>query len=695
MLCVVSASETIQELELIHRSSPVEANKRLREAKSDNYPQFLREVVGLLKRGEDTKFARLVITVLREDGQSLEDLLFQPQPLTFEEAKQAIRLATRVDSSYPSYLLDRAKAELEAFLQDAGKNTLGPGQELAGSAREPEDGWSVRRLTRVLELLSQTVEPPRLSSMLTRLCSHTDPHLRSKAVLLAGRFLPHDGARREVLQDADPRIRANAVESTWGQRDAKTIEMLLRATNDPHHRVAANAVLGLYWAGEARCFRLLHKMLLQGTETRQLAAVWAMGKAADPRFQGWIEMALPAASGRARSGFLKAARAVKARREKMEGLPPIEVQLIRVLRFPRGRVHCGLHVKQARDAASFVASAQALQAPQNNSDSPSPQAKIPSANLPPPDLPSTGGLPNVPTPHDLKAADLKAIDLKATDLIVYDGDLRVDAVRLEARGSAAPGHVLLLLPSRSGVGDPFARSLVEAVTGALAQKRPSDSWALVKYEPFWESPAEDRARNATPGPVEFLSSAEAIRTGPLQATRGSAPSLSRGVEEALLSFPMGAANCHLVIVRDPDLPTQALNLGPWLERAAQFGVQIHAVVCGRAGAEEMRYWHHLTLERAGFAVACPQAVDLASAVCRLSTACAASFDLTYELGRLGPEQAAANWPLRIEIVSSLGLANLEIDTPPPEPRLELAASVTNAPKQPTEPGAGEILEKAT
>jgi hypothetical protein len=57
-----------------------------------------------------------------------------------------------------------------------------------------------------------------------------------------------------------------------------------KATADPHHRVAANAAVGLHRAGDLRAVKIVERMAKATNQSVRAAAVWAMGETRDPRF---------------------------------------------------------------------------------------------------------------------------------------------------------------------------------------------------------------------------------------------------------------------------------------------------------------------------------------------------------------------------------------------------------------------------
>ncbi len=127
------------------------------------------------------------------------------------------------------------------------------------------------------------------------------------------------------LDGCDARVRANAVESLWGRRDAEAVAIFRRKLADGHQRVEANAAVGLYLAGESEAVKALWKMARGGEAPRLAAAAWAMGRTGDGRF-----LPLLAEMRQLRPLPVLAARAIVRAQERIrmaEDLPREELAL--------------------------------------------------------------------------------------------------------------------------------------------------------------------------------------------------------------------------------------------------------------------------------------------------------------------------------------------------------------------------------
>lgn len=579
---VVSTRPGLAELEAEFAEAPLKVRKALQLWKTDDYPQFLAGAAAYLKGADDSAFAKLLLGTLREDGKSLQDILLKEKPLEADEALRVLGLAAKADPSYPVALLGVLRAEGE---RHSGQYT--PGE-----------------LIRLLDLLQRVVDMNALLPVLAPLCEHPNKQLRSKAVLLAAGHGRKAHMKVDGLGDMDHRVRANAVEALWGEKDAEAISIFLGALNDSHHRVVGNALYGLHRAGNPIALHRIPAMLRQSDANRQMAAAWVMGKTADPRFLGCIETMLPVSTGRTRSNLLHAARSIDDRKKRLQAMPPLDLKLVAAERGEKGRVYC-----------TFVARANGER--------------------------------------------LLAEDLHATEMVVEDGGMRVDSIRLEARGSAQAGHTVLLLPARLGVDDPYAVKLIEACEEALRGKRTHDQWAILKYEVAWEAPEEGSLSAAVP--VDFLSNVEALRAGPLRATKMAARSLQAAIEQAFLSFPEEAKNRSVIVVRDKSLPAMPKLEGRWRETALATGAHLYALLGPGAEAEEADQWRKVARESDGLVIQGQHDNDLPPQLRALCEASAGSFYLTYSLARLGPSGVlVSQLPVRMEVFSEKGYGSLRI-----------------------------------
>lgn len=556
------------------------AHQKLRSFKNEDYPQFLNTAVTVFKRREDSNFTQILIQLLREDDPCLRQILFSKDMLTLDEAAQLVRSASRLDPGFQVHLVGAVKTEIDK----------------AGANVRSED------LARILEMLATTIDASRLIPFLSKLCQHNDDRLRSKAVLLTGRLAKKINPNSELMKDLDPRVRANAVEALWGRNDEDSLNFFKEATRDPHHRVAANAWLALYKAGDLTGVQGISRMAMDREIPRQLAGIWAIGQTQDPRFNSLIQNMLEAGIGRLKFGLLKAARSLKQRRDDLQAKPPLSLPLISFEREDNGTVRL-----------SFLAQSD-------------------------------------------KQEILPQDQVLATNFVIFDGELRVDNFRFATHGGKLQLNAGFLIPMRKGVEQAFATQLVSAMELSISGKRRSDSWAIHKYE-------VNQSADGTPLSVDFTPQSDALRADQLRSAKGASPDLASGVEKLLLSFPMDSYAKHMVILLDPDLANHSLppdQVTAWIERAKRFQISVHVVLCGDPKPENIAPWKQLARERDGYFMHCEHPGELPLSLRSLCLGLQSSYEISYRLGRIGQPASIAH-PIRVELHCSRGIGVLSLD----------------------------------
>jgi hypothetical protein len=113
---------------------------------------------------------------------------------------------------------------------------------------------------------------------------HPDPRIQSKAASFVGRRTQNLDWARKQLEDAEPRVRANVIESLHGVSTAAAVELMRIAVLDGNNRVAGNALLGLYQLGETSSISQILRMAERPEADFRCTAAWVMGATGDPRF---------------------------------------------------------------------------------------------------------------------------------------------------------------------------------------------------------------------------------------------------------------------------------------------------------------------------------------------------------------------------------------------------------------------------
>ncbi|MCS7042163.1 MAG: HEAT repeat domain-containing protein [Bryobacteraceae bacterium] len=230
-------------------------------------------------------------------------------------------------------------------------------------------------LAAVPEPLAQETPPPLSAAQLDSLCESAsllaelgrmaqeldqDPRTRSRLALLWGRLAPLARLGEAYFEDADPRVRANAVESLWGRDDEEAVARFRAALHDDFPRPAANACVGLYLAGRTEALRELRNMALHADFRFRAAAAWAMGRTGDPRFLPLL--AEMRAASPAPVALLRCLVQAKERILAVQKLPRLQVPLTIAEVENRGALTVRVRVASAGQPTLFRPTQWALEA---------------------------------------------------------------------------------------------------------------------------------------------------------------------------------------------------------------------------------------------------------------------------------------------------------------------------------------------
>jgi HEAT repeat protein len=142
---------------------------------------------------------------------------------------------------------------------------------------------------RVLEILGAISTGTRIAPLLAHLTGHPNERLRAKVLKLIGYRVRNVRLVEERLKEADPRVRANAVESLWGEKELWAARLLWKAVEDANNRVIGNALFGLYDLGDEKIVPHILRMGEHPTPLFRSTAAWTMGHTGDPQFLPALE----------------------------------------------------------------------------------------------------------------------------------------------------------------------------------------------------------------------------------------------------------------------------------------------------------------------------------------------------------------------------------------------------------------------
>ena len=265
-----------------------ENRKLIRDQLDDDPEAFYRNAIALLKNADESRGFQHLMVLLVSNGFLLRALC--DPSLSKEEAMAFGRAATRANPL--------ADVELARGLADSTAQMDGPVQ--------PETA------PRLMEILAEISDGSRIASSLMRLMRHPNPYIRSKAVLMIGRGNLSVKWVRGRLSEADPRIRANAIEALWGVNLPEAVVVLRLALGDGNNRVVGNALLGLHMVGECSAIPEIVKMAGNESPLLRATAAWVMGESGDPRFTEVLVRMLVESNTTVRKTAFVALRRIKA-----------------------------------------------------------------------------------------------------------------------------------------------------------------------------------------------------------------------------------------------------------------------------------------------------------------------------------------------------------------------------------------------
>jgi hypothetical protein len=239
----------------------VAENRKLIRDQLDNGPEaFYRNSIALMKSADESRGFQHLVLLLVSSGFLLRALC--DATLSRDEAMALARAATRANPM--------ADVELARGLAD--------------STAQPDGPVQLESAPRLMEILAEISDGSRIAPSLMRLMRHPNAYIRSKAVLMIGRGNLSVKWVRGRLSEADPRIRANAIEALWGVASHEAQVVLRFALADGNNRVVGNALLGLHLVGDCSAIPEIVKLARSEAPLSRATAAWVMGETGDPRF---------------------------------------------------------------------------------------------------------------------------------------------------------------------------------------------------------------------------------------------------------------------------------------------------------------------------------------------------------------------------------------------------------------------------
>lgn len=529
---------------------------------------FFENCLPLLKQGFADRPGNSFLVAFLMAKDLLVRPLVEPGLLTVEEAAEVLKVAKVADPAFDVTLLQKVSEmhSLTAFL-------------------------------RTLEVLMLGAPTSRLAAMLAQVMRDGDLYLKSKAALLLGRLHQKAGWVERQLSHSDARVRANAVESLWGERSADAQKVFREALKDEHQRTVGNALVGLYRAGDPAAIARSIEMAKVERGPFVVTALWAMGYLGDPRFLPWLTEAMGRLEATIRPSVFQTIRRIRQQRDLFASYGALNLHLASANQLPTGERRVRFSVVDAK-----------------------------------------------------RAAVLTDDHLVATNVAVYeDGECELD-YSVTALDVPEILSIAIALPFRSA-GDPVQLGVTAAAPACVPLKRPRDQWAVLRY--LNNGPAD--SAKALKVPVGQLTdnqddvAALFIEPG---NTAQAAPNLDGALCRLMKVLAEAPGSRHLILVADSPESIAIINVANQARAAEQSQIRIHTVTpelsASEAGA--VLNFEKLARQTGGMArrLADPNLVSMPLQAI-LSTALS-SFELSYV-----KEDSGGGFPeLKMQIYCSSG-----------------------------------------
>jgi hypothetical protein len=398
--------------------------KQIRDLMDNDRELFFTSAMEIMKSAGDSRGGQFVVALLAANGMLLQALC--DSTLSREEALALGRAAKRVDPMVDSAL---ARGLADSAIGDSAVMISDP--------------------ARLMEIICEIADPARVMPSLMRLLRHPNAYLRSKAVKMIGRGSRSVRWVMGRLSESDPRVRANAIESLWGVETPEARTLLNFAVSDANNRVAGNALLGLYYIGEADVLCEITKLAGHESALFRATAAWVMGESGDQRFTDSLRRLISEADPVVRRrAFVGLSRIKSANAQPIPGEPW----------HVAGRILAGESLKGMRRALLAVASDDMRDQP--------------------------------------KVAPLQ--------FLLSEAGQYITSYKVAEKPPPEAISVIFVIPrSRDAAGGAF----FAAAARCLTWKRPSDLWSIL---PYIETGDGEPPAPHDPDPAQFTAKSEAL-----------------------------------------------------------------------------------------------------------------------------------------------------------------------------------------
>lgn len=289
-------------------SNPFGTSRALRQLCDADPGHFVKSALRAISTLPDQSGIRFITTLVPLSEPVLE-MIADPQGFEEDGAKRIVEAMRRIDPQAEAKLLRLISAN--------------PAQPLPPKLTD-----------RILDLVDAVSKGPRLVPVLMQIFRSANPYLRARLSLSIGKHHRNKDWIEDRMRDPDPRVRANAVEANWHQRDEQALCLFAIALRDSHHRVASNGAVGLYFAGDSRSLRALGELLHHGETARRAAGLWAIGHVQETRFEGLLARLASERDPMLRRLLVIAQEVLKRTIEVRVQQPRLDLRLIKATRQP-------------------------------------------------------------------------------------------------------------------------------------------------------------------------------------------------------------------------------------------------------------------------------------------------------------------------------------------------------------------------
>lgn len=320
-------------------TNPFAISRVLRQIRDEDPGWFHECALRAMAELPESTGIRFIATLVPLSEPVLE-LIANPKAFEYAGSKRIVEVMRRIDT--------QTEAKLVRLISQNPARPLPP-----------------QSTDRILDVVDEITDSPRLVPVLMQIFRSASPYLRARLSLSIGRLHRNKEWIEERMRDPDSRVRANAVEANWGQKDEPALSLFAAALRDVHHRVIANGAVGLYYAGDLRSLRMFGELLESPVAATRSAGLWAIGHVQDTRFQGRIAGVNEERDVMVRRSLVVAQARLKRAVELRTEQPKLQLRLIKSTRqmlpacpeeaLPRFHNHVFLEVKQPEGSAPFQA----------------------------------------------------------------------------------------------------------------------------------------------------------------------------------------------------------------------------------------------------------------------------------------------------------------------------------------------------